>query len=90
MKIALFKDLRFDHESPSSEGLERSTEYVRVSEYADIQFVRLAPEQVVGKQLEAIDAAEAELNSKYVEKLSELNQKRQELRALTFQAQDIV
>lgn len=62
-------------------------DYVRVSEYLDINFPPRAPEEIVPAQMAVLDKAEAELREKFAEKLNQIAEQRARLRAITWQPQ---
>ena len=57
--------------------------WVRISEPVEITFSPLTEERIVAAQLAAIDLAEEKLRSDFADKIAVLNNKRDELRALT-------
>lgn len=85
MKVAIFKRLgEYGYDTVSDDGLENCKEYVRTSEYVDVDFPPLESKEVVEKQLSALDAAEAELRSKFQDALNAIESHRQELRAISY------
>lgn len=92
MKIARFQRIGhadwfgvLEQRSDGSDPLPES--YVRVSEYLDIDFPPLPPEQIVPAQIAALDNAEAELRRQFEIKLHEIAEQRAKLRALTHQVE---
>jgi len=61
-------------------------DYVRVSEYIDIDFPILPAEETVALELAALDAEERELRDALARQLVRLNDRRAQLRALTVQS----
>ena len=59
--------------------------YVRCTEAVVVEFKMLEPDDVVQKQLAAVDAVEEKLRSELADKIAQLNNRRAELRALTHQ-----
>lgn len=92
MKIAKFKRLGEDgngcFESIDSEGsfMERHPGYVRLTEYTEVEFTPLHTDEIVQKQLDALDKAESELRNKFQAALSKIETQREELRAITYQS----
>lgn len=90
MRIAVFKMLRTSHpfETIKDESWEKhmADDYVRISEYIDVEFPRLKSEEVVQKQLDALDTMEKEVRTKFQAALNTIEQQRQELRAITVKA----
>lgn len=66
-----------------SDWLETQHSYVRLTEIIEVDLPELPPAITVSAQLAQLDAAEAELRNKFNENLSELMEKRANLRALT-------
>lgn len=60
-----------------------SREYTQLTEWAEVNFVFLPAEAVVGGQLKQIDTAEQELRNQFAAKLQELAEARSKLLALT-------
>jgi len=89
MKIALFKRLG-DHSYETIKGPEWEgigfDEYIRISEYIEVEFPPLADDSIVEKQLAALDKAEQQLRNKFQEALNGIERHREELRAITYQA----
>jgi hypothetical protein len=59
--------------------------WVRISEYAEVEFTSLPPAVVVEGQLKQLDAAEQELREKFQQKLNELAEARAKLLSLSHQ-----
>lgn len=58
-------------------------DYVRLTEYVDIDFPDLPQEAVIKGQLDQLQEMEDSINLKAAEALAEVNRRRQELLALT-------
>jgi hypothetical protein len=85
MKIAKYKRLgEYGYETVSDEGLENCADYVRVSEFVDIEFPPLESNEVIQRQLNALDRAENEVRAKFQDMLNSIEQQRAELRAITY------
>ena len=74
--IAVF-DARPDGSDPCTEN------YVRITEYVDVDFPPRAPEEIVPAQLAAIDRAEKEARAEFQLKLNAFAEARANVRALT-------
>ena len=92
MKIARYTSMSesgFSYESIHTEedgnGLESACGYVRLTEFIDVNFVPLQSGEVVEKQVAALDVAETELRNKFQAALNKIEQRREELRAITYQ-----
>ena len=82
MKLALFKHMEYGFESAGEETLEGCGDYVRLTEYVDVDFHRLpygdaekAEIAIIDKQIKS-EQAESEV------KIGRLNQRKAELLAL--------
>jgi hypothetical protein len=85
MKIATYKHIgEHTYETVSDDSLEGCREYVRTSEYVDVQFPPLQSDEVVQRQLDALEQAETELRSKFQAALDRIERSRSELRAITY------
>jgi hypothetical protein len=60
-------------------------EYVRLSEFIDIELPERVTEEVLNDKLDVLDKAETELRAKYQVELENIKTKRQELLAITYQ-----
>jgi hypothetical protein len=82
-KLAVFKS-PYGDESVCIELFDTFSDYVRLSEFVEVEFKPLQSEIVVQKQLDALDKAESQLRNKFQEALNGLNRQREELRAITY------
>ena len=62
---------------------DRSGNYVRLTEWADVEFSERAPEEIVPAQLAALDKAEQDLRAQFQLKLNEIAEARAKVRCLT-------
>jgi hypothetical protein len=83
-KLALFKNLKHGHESVCDEIFDTFHDYVRLTEFVEVNFPPLNSEEVVEKQLKALDSAEHDVRTRFQEALNEIERQRQELRAITY------
>ena len=88
MKIAKFQRIGdtnwFAVFEPHADGSDPCTEnYVRLSEYVDVDFPPRAPEEIVPAQLAAIDKAEKEARAEFQLKLNAFAEARANALALT-------
>lgn len=92
MKIALYKDLKFDFISVTAQpGFLPEAEremyerpgYARVSEWIDVEFPPLSNDAVIQSALRSIDIAEQEAREKFHAELVKFNDMRSNLLALT-------
>lgn len=63
--------------------VERKAEYARLTEYIEVEFTELPQDIFVNNQVVAIDKIIEEIKSDAMKKVGDLQQKRQELLALT-------
>jgi hypothetical protein len=87
MKIAKYKRMgESSFETYGEEGsfMEHHEGYVRLTEYADVEFVPLRSEDVVQKQLDALAGAEKELRNQFQQALNSIEQERSNLLALAY------
>ena len=88
MKLAVFKSIEpgslYGWETVQGEGHEKLDRYIRISEYVVVEFPPLKGDEVVQKQLSALDKAEGELRGRFQAALGQIEQQRQELRAITY------
>lgn len=84
MKIAKYKHIGsgYSYETVASEDLSTSPEFVRLSEFVDVDFPPLSNSEVIGKQLAALDLAEIDVREKFEGALNTIKRQRSELMAL--------
>lgn len=92
MKIAGFKTFGIDNhvtyaDESTGEACVRFSSWVRLTEYAEVEFVALPTSTVVEGQLKQLDAAEQELRNQFEKKLHELANERAKLLSLTHEKQ---
>jgi hypothetical protein len=89
MKIATYRRIgieqcqQYEVIFEMKDWMENSDNYVRITDYLEVEFKPLPASVLVGKQLAAIDQEEARIRNEFQSKLDELNNMRGELRALT-------
>jgi hypothetical protein len=82
-KLAVFKS-PYGDESVCIELFDTFDDYVRMSEFVEVEFKPLSSEVVVQKQLNALDKSESELRNKFQEALNRIERQREELRAISY------
>ena len=82
MKIAQFRSSVYNLISVSDEVLERCEDYVRISEYVEVDFVERNKEDVVNDEIAVIDTQIKTVNLDAYKKTSELEQRKAELLAI--------
>lgn len=89
MKYAQFADPKWKYVAPMIVG-EKDAEFTkipRISEWVDIEWQPRSAEEIVPEQLAALDNDIAEVTEKFGHALAELKARKQELLALTNQAE---
>jgi hypothetical protein len=85
MKIARFKRLgEHSYETIDSDLLDGLENYVRLTEYVDVEFPMLSEESVIQKQVDALDRTEQALRESFETKLNAIKDERAKLLALAF------
>ena len=82
MKVAIFKNLEHNFTCVNDDGLEGCESYVRLSEYVDVDFPLLSNEDVVAKQVDALEEAKKNIQAQTERKLTEIDRQIGELLAL--------
>ena len=85
MKIALYKGITYDTEIILQHNQytdEDDSEFVRISEVMEVDFVILKNEEVVNKQIAILEKAKTDIQAKTQIKLNELDRRIGELLAL--------
>ncbi len=83
MKVALYKT-SYGLEYAVNEGFYVD-DWVRISDYEDIEFTPRQPNEILADQLDVLNTAEKELMAKYQQAKEVIQQKRNELLAITHQ-----
>lgn len=81
-RMAIFKDVKYGFDACSESGLEESPDYIRLSEYVDVDFPMLPPEETVSKEIEMLDKLSCSVRAKYHDDIAEIDRKKAELIAL--------
>lgn len=88
MKIALFKDVKYDWTTATPWTAEDDESplsgYTRVSEIVDVEFPPLSKDEVVRQSLDCLDEQEKTIRNDFQKALDGLNNRRAELQSLTF------
>lgn len=84
MQLAIFQCGigRDSYQSYLGKIAEQFSDYVRISEYVDVEFPTRSKDEVIEKQLAAINAAETALRNKFQTALNSIERQRAELMAL--------
>lgn len=85
MKIALFKDPKYEWSEPVPWLADRGlSDYAMISEVIDVEFPPLSRDAIVRQQLDALDKKEAEVRAEFQRQLDAFKGRRAELQALTY------
>lgn len=71
------------HDESSGKNMEEYCGYVRTTEWGEVELAPLNSADVIERQMKQLNTAEAELRSKFQEKLNEIEEARSQLLALT-------
>jgi len=82
VRVAQFKSLKYDYITVSAEGLDGADEYIRVSEYIDVDFVERDPRETIEQEVDTIDKQIQTVQAAAQVKLNELEQRKNDLLAL--------
>lgn len=74
-------ELNFD--AVCEEGMERNAEYIRISEYVDVEFQPISDEPVVNNHVRALKSMKTEIQAATQVKLNSIDEKIGKLLALT-------
>ena len=82
MKIALFKNTKYDFESIGTEQRAKNDEYIRLTHYVDVDFEPLDTQEVILKQVDALKATKQNLQAQLTHEMNEIDHKISRLLAL--------
>ena len=82
MKIALFKNVELDFETVCGGEMEDCENYVRTSEYINVEFPPLANDEIIAQQIEILEQAKQNVQAQAERKLTELDHQIGKLLAL--------
>jgi hypothetical protein len=85
MKIALFKDPRWDFTMPREFKDADHTSMVRVTDWVEVEFIERTAEELVPEQVALIDKQIAEATEKFGRMMMDLKTQKANLLALTDQ-----
>jgi hypothetical protein len=85
MRLAIFKEIAHDFSMVRPESDEPYTDMVRMTHYAEVEFVPRPPEEFVPAQVESLDKQIAAVSQEFGKKLAELQTRKADLLALTDQ-----
>jgi hypothetical protein len=90
MRVAMFRESKWDfrttfhqHAGQNDENYHPPSGYVRVSDWVDVEFKPLTPEEVAGGELIALNQLRAETVNEFKRKLDDIDERMANLRALT-------
>ena len=82
MKIAKFKNIKFNFEAVSERDLDCNSEYVRLTEYVDVEFTPLSNEVVILKEIEVLEKLKERTKAEARATVTKINHKIGKLIAL--------
>lgn len=82
MKLAIFKNIACNFETTCEPNMEGHGDYVRLTEYVDVEFQRIKGDEVIEQQINILNRAETDLRNKFQEALNKIDRQRAELLAL--------
>jgi len=90
MRIALYKSVENSIVSVDNAGtedkprwIETGGSYIRVSEYVEVEFTDLPPEETVSQEVAALNQAGEDLRAKYLNAKAQIDVKISKLMAIT-------
>jgi hypothetical protein len=84
-RLALFKNVEYGWVFASEESRNEADDYIRITEYVEVDFTELPLNDVINSQIESLDKAAEEMGKKYMEGLESIKRKKAELLSLTVQ-----
>jgi len=89
MKLALYRNMVYDYTTIAETRLyENETNYVRISDDLDVEFVMLPKDDYAAGAMAAFDEQEKAVALQYAEKMEVININRQEFLAITHDGEE--
>lgn len=88
MRVAVFRSLPYDFEGVEEADHEDMDDYVRITEYVDIQFTELSAEEVVPASIEKYNKMKASVDEQHLKAVATIDEKIALLRAITHQPEE--
>lgn len=85
VKLAVFKHVKYNWYHIFNEEHEGSTDYIRVTEYKEVTFKPLPKDVQINAEVKALDTKIEEFKKEALQTLSNLEARKSELLAITFQ-----
>ena len=82
MKVALFRNIKHDFVSVSDLDLCRNDDYIRESEWVEVEFPPLSSEEMAAKKIGILESMKKDLQAKTQQRLNEIDRQIAELQAL--------
>lgn len=82
MKVAIFKSTEFDFETIKEKRYEENSDYVRISEYVDVEFPPLSQQEQVNAQLTILKAQKQAIQKRTAEQIAGIDNQISKLLAL--------
>lgn len=81
-KVAIFKNVEYGYESVCEDSFETMNDYVRTTEYVEIEFTRLGSDELVKKEIATLESAKKKIQAETEVKLGEIDRRIGDLLAL--------
>ena len=86
IQIAVYKGIdSYSSEFVTSLNFDKSSEYVRQSEFLEVEFVPRKQSEVISEEIKSLDNKIDEIKSESLKELTELSDRKKELLAITVQ-----
>ena len=83
MKVALFKYVKYGFESVWTEGMEPDPDYVRISEYVDVEFPPLENSEIVNNEIASLKESKKQIQAETEAKIGVIDRRIGDLLSLT-------
>lgn len=83
-RVAVFKNVGCRYETVADDSLDKSTSYVRLSEYEEVTFVPRKLDDTVGEEVTRLDQLKVSVTKEFHDKLLVIEQQRSNLLALSY------
>lgn len=85
MKVAEFQSIDCGYKTVATDSLDGSEHYIRISEYVDVEFPQLSGDEHIQGAVAALDRQRDRVVEELSRKLAEIDQRKKELLAITYQ-----
>lgn len=81
-RLAIFKDVKYGYDAYSESGLDLSPDYIRISEYVDVDFTLSLSEGMAIKEIENLNKLSEAARAKFNDDMAQMARKKAELLAM--------